>query len=112
MHNPLTFRGKSLTKDSAYKPIIRVNIFPIARFTYNFSRSKALNMSYNGNANQPSFSQLQPVVDSSNPQSVVAGNPNLKPSINNTVNLSYNNFNFISGKTLFTKPDLPPLKIK
>ena len=99
---PVDLRGKSLTKDSAYKPIIRVNIFPIARFTYNFSRSKALNMSYNGNANQPSFSQLQPVVDSSNPQSVVAGNPNLKPSINNTVNLSYNNFNFISGKTLFT----------
>ena len=99
---PVDLRGKSLTKDSAYKPITRVNIFPIARFTYNFSRSKALNMSYNGNANQPSFSQLQPVVDSSNPQSVVAGNPNLKPSINNTVNLSYNNFNFISGKTLFT----------
>lgn len=99
---PVDLRGKSLTKDSAYKPITRVNVFPIGRFTYNFSRSKALNMSYNGNASQPGFSQLQPVVDSTNPQYVVAGNPNLKPSINHTINLSYNNFNFINGKTLFT----------
>jgi hypothetical protein len=99
---PVDLKGKSLTKDSAYKPITRVNVFPIARFTYNFSRSKTVNMSYNGTANQPSFSQLQPVADSSNPQNVVLGNPNLKPAINHSVNLTYNNFNFISGKVLFT----------
>ena len=99
---PVDLQGKSLTKDSGYKPITRVNIFPVARFVYNFSRTKAINMSYSGNANQPSFSQLQPVVDVSNQQSVVAGNPNLKPSINHNINLSYNNFNFITGKVLFT----------
>jgi hypothetical protein len=59
-------------------------------------------MSYSGTANQPSFSQLQPVVDQSNQQSITSGNPNLKPSINHNINLSYNNFNFISGKVLFT----------
>ncbi|MEI7736094.1 MAG: outer membrane beta-barrel protein [Ferruginibacter sp.] len=99
---PVDLEGKSLTKDSGYKPITRVNIFPVARFVYNFSRTKAINMSYSGNANQPSFSQLQPVVDVSNQQSVVAGNPNLRPSINHNINLSYNNFNFITGKVLFT----------
>lgn len=99
---PVDLRGKSLTKDSAYKPIARVNVFPIARLVYNFSRSKALNISYNGTANQPSFSQLQPVADSSNPQSVVYGNPSLKPAINHNINLSFNNFNFISGKVFFS----------
>ena len=99
---PVDLRGKSLTKDSAYKPITRVNVFPIARFTYNFSRSKAFNMNYSGNASQPSFSQLQPVADSTNPLSVVYGNPFLKPAISHNINLMYNNFNFISGKTLFT----------
>jgi Outer membrane protein beta-barrel family/Carboxypeptidase regulatory-like domain len=99
---PVDLRGKSLTKDSAYKPITRVNIFPIARLAYNFSRSKALNMSYNGTANQPGFSQLQPVADSSNPQSVVYGNPGLKPAINHNINLSFNNFNFINGKVFFS----------
>jgi hypothetical protein len=95
-------RGKSITKDSAYKSITRVNVFPIARLSYNFSRSKAININYNGTANQPSFSQLQPVADSSNPQSVVYGNPGLKPAINHNINIGFNNFNFISGKVLFT----------
>jgi len=99
---PVNLQGKSISKDSAYKTISRVNVFPVARMTYNFSRTKAINMSYSGTANQPSFSQLQPVIDQSNQQSIYAGNPDLKPSINHNVNMSFNNFNFITGKVLFT----------
>jgi hypothetical protein len=78
--------------------------------TYNFSRTRAINMSYSGTANQPSFSQLQPVVDQSNPQYISSGNPNLKPSINHNINISYNNFNFITGKVLFTNVTLSTIK--
>ena len=99
---PVNLQGKSITRDSAYKTIKRANVFPIARLVYNFSRTKTLNASYNGNATQPSFSQLQPVQDFTNPQSTTVGNPNIKPSINHNVNLSYNNFNFVSGKVIFT----------
>ena len=99
---PVNLQGNSVTKDSAYKTIRRANVFPIARFVYNFNRTKSFNFSYNGNATQPSFSQLQPVADQSNQQSVSIGNPGLKPSINHNLNFSYNNFNFISGKVLFT----------
>jgi Outer membrane protein beta-barrel family/Carboxypeptidase regulatory-like domain len=107
---PVDLQGKSITKDSNYKAISRVNIFPIARLVYNFNRSKSINANYTGNASQPSFSQLQPVVDSSNLQYVTAGNPNLKPSINHAVNLSYNNFNFISGKVLFANINFSTVK--
>ncbi len=107
---PVDLKGKSLTKDSMYTPITSVNIFPIARMTYNFSRTKALNASYSGNATQPSFSQLQPVVDSSNTQNTTTGNPNLKPSITQNVNLSYNSFNFITGKVLFTNITFSTIK--
>lgn len=99
---PVNLQGKSITRDSAYKTIKRANVFPIARLVYNFSRTKTFNASYNGNASQPSFSQLQPVQDFTNPQSTTVGNPNLKPSINHNLNLSYNNFNFITGKVIFT----------
>ncbi len=99
---PVNLQGKSITRDSSYKTIKRANVFPIARLVYNFSRTKTLNASYNGNANQPSFSQLQPVQDFTNPQSTTVGNPNLKPSINHNLNLSYNNFNFVTGKVIFT----------
>jgi hypothetical protein len=99
---PVDLRGFSNTKDSAYKPIKRTNIFPVARFTYNFSKSRSLSMNYRGDAQQPSFSQLQDVLDPTNTQYLTHGNPNLKPSINHSINTSYNNFNFISGKVLFT----------
>jgi hypothetical protein len=107
---PVNLQGNSVTKDSAYKTIKRANVFPIARFVYNFNRTKTLNFSYNGNATQPSFSQLQPVPDQSNQQNISLGNPNLKPSMNHNMNLSYNNFNFISGKVLFTNVSFSTIK--
>ncbi|MBL0056033.1 MAG: outer membrane beta-barrel protein [Chitinophagaceae bacterium] len=99
---PVNLKGRSITRDSAYKSINRVNVFPIARFVYNFSRTKSFNFNYTGNATQPTFSQLQPVQDLSNPQAITTGNPNLRPSVNHNLNFSYNNFNFISGKVIFT----------
>ncbi len=107
---PVNLQGKSITRDSAYETIKRANVFPIARFVYNFSRTKTLNFSYNGNATQPSFSQLQPVPDQSNQQSISLGNPNLKPSMNHSANLSFNNFNFITGKVLFTNISFSTIK--
>ena len=107
---PVALQGKSLTKDSAYKPITRVNIFPIARFVYNFSRSKSVNINYSGNATQPTFSQLQPVADESNLQNITIGNPGLKPSVSNNVNLTFTNFNFITGKVLFTNFNISTIK--
>jgi len=107
---PVNLQGNSITKDSAYTTIRRANIFPIARFAYKFNRTKTLNFSYNGNATQPSFSQLQPVPDQSNQQNITLGNPNLKPSMNHNMNLSFNNFNFISGKVLFTNVSFSTIK--
>ncbi|MEO6542349.1 MAG: outer membrane beta-barrel protein, partial [Ferruginibacter sp.] len=107
---PVNLQGNSITKDSAYKTIKRANVFPIARFVYNFNRTKSLNFSYNGNATQPSFSQLQPVQDVSNQQNITVGNPNLKPSLNHSMNLSFNNFNIVSGKILFTNFSFSTIK--
>ncbi|MBC7889999.1 MAG: outer membrane beta-barrel protein [Ferruginibacter sp.] len=107
---PVSQQGNSITKDSVYRPVNRVNIFPIARFAYNFSKSKTLNINYSGNASQPSFSQLQDVLDISNQQSVTKGNPNLKPAINHNVNVSFNNFNFVTGKVIFANITLSTIR--
>ncbi len=98
----VNLKGYSISSDSAYKPIRRVNVFPVARFSYKFTKSKSLNVHYNGNAQQPSFTQLQDVTDSSNRQYIRRGNPNLKPSINHNMNITFNDFNFITGRVLFT----------
>jgi hypothetical protein len=102
LYQPVVLRGNVLDKDSSYLPIRNENIFPVARFVYNFSRAHSINFSYNGSAQQPSFSQLQPVRDVTNPQYWQEGNPSLRPSITHAFNISYNKFNFSTGRVLFT----------
>ena len=78
------------------------NFVPTARFVYNFQKSQVLTINYSGNSGQPSFTQLQIKPDYSNPQNVVYGNPDLKPSFSNTLNFRYYQFNLTSGSSLFT----------
>lgn len=98
---PANLDGYSITKDSAYTPQKRLNFAPTARLSYNFSRTKRLNMNYNANFNQPGFNQLQPVRDVSNPQYQTQGNPDLKPEFSHNFRAMFNNFNFTSGRVLF-----------
>ena len=98
---PVSQKGYSISKDSAYTPIVRQNFFPTARLAYNFTRTKNINFNYFANAVLPTFTQLQPVKDVSNPQYQTLGNPLLKPSQNHFFSLFYNNLNFTSGQTFF-----------
>ena len=98
---PVNLNGYSITKDSSYTPQKRVNVFPVARLAVNFTRTKTLNFNYQGSARQPSFNQLQPVLDNSNPQYQTQGNPFLKPEQNHNLSLFFNNFNFTSGRVFF-----------
>ncbi|MCX2586178.1 outer membrane beta-barrel family protein [Pedobacter sp. MR22-3] len=78
-----------------------INLTPSANFRYNFSNSRRLNIRYRGNTQQPSISQIQPIPDNTNTQSVFIGNPTLKPSFNNSLNINYNNFDIAKGRMFF-----------
>ncbi|MDN5285880.1 MAG: TonB-dependent receptor [Mucilaginibacter sp.] len=79
-----------------------VNYIPTARYIYNFSKNHSFTVNYSGSNSQPSFTQLQVQPDYSNPQNRVYGNPDLKPSFTNNINLRYNQFDIASGNSLFT----------
>lgn len=98
---PAVIKSISETGKYAYTQKL-VNYYPVIRFAYNFSRSRSLNINYNGSTNQPGYQQLQPVSDYSNPQYITTGNPNLKPEFNNTFSMRYNNFDFITGDVFFS----------
>jgi hypothetical protein len=98
---PSELNGVSLTTGGQ----THVNTFdfiPTARFVYNFSRSHTFQFYYNGSNAAPSFSQLQPVIDKSNPLYPVEGNPYLNPQFTNNLMVRYNSFDFNSGNALFT----------
>lgn len=78
-----------------------LNFIPIARFEYQFSRQKNLQLSYNGNSSEPSITQIQPFTDNSNPTSIVTGNPDLDAAFNHNVRFRFNNSDFQKGKTFF-----------
>jgi hypothetical protein len=68
------------------------NMIPIARFEYLWSRQQKLSINYAGNAVEPTFDQIQPVRDVSNPQNPIVGNPDLLSTFVHSVNASYNNY--------------------
>jgi len=98
---PTTLDGRNLQTNVATH-VTNFNIVPAASFNYNFSRSKALRLNYSGTSNQPSFNQLQPVIDYSNALYPVQGNPNLEPEFANNIQLRYNNFSFQTGDMFFS----------
>jgi hypothetical protein len=71
--------------------------FPQARLSYHFSRSRTLTISYNGNAQQPAFEQLQPVRNTTNQQFYTEGNPLLRPTVSHTLNTGYNQLDLNKG---------------
>ncbi len=78
-----------------------INLTPSAQFRYNFSQSKRLRINYNGRTQQPSISQIQPIQDPTNTQYAPQGNPDLKPSFTNSLQVFYNNFDFASFRSFF-----------
>ena len=73
------------------------NFFPTARFDYSFGRSRSLTINYNGRSNEPSFNQIQPVRDVTNPVRPVVGNPELNSAFTQSLNLRYNTTNPSTG---------------
>ncbi len=98
---PAVLDGYSPTTNQSTH-VSTLNFAPVAHFNYNFSRTQAINLNYNGSSSQPNFNYLQPVIDFSNALYPVQGNPNLVPEFNNNLNLRYNRFSFATGDILFT----------
>jgi Outer membrane protein beta-barrel family len=98
---PATIISNTLTGTKLVFKQNIVNYFPVVRLAYNFSKSRSLNINYNGSTNQPTYQQSQPAIDKSNIQNIIVGNPDLRPEFNSTFSMRYNNFDFISGNVFF-----------
>jgi len=93
------FKQYDVYADSTLKRSF-INWSPQINYNYSFSRSSFLRVNYNGNTTQPGMEQIQPYKANTNPLYIVSGNPNLKPSFNNNIGLSYNSFKILSEQVL------------
>lgn len=95
--------SKSINLINSDKNIPRRNVLnfaPYVRFRYKFSKTSALNIRYDARSSEPSMTQLQPVKDESNPLNIKVGNPDLKPTFTQRMNIRYNNFDSESQRSL------------
>lgn len=106
----LTLRGNfqwaSLDNDQTFPELDNVdrsftNFLPTLVYRYRFSRSKNLSFIYRANTQAPSVSQLQNVVDNSNPLFISAGNPELDQNYQHTGIIRYTATDAQKGKTFF-----------
>ena len=77
------------------------DILPSAVFVYNFSQTQNFRFNYRTSTNQPTLTQLQPVLDQSNINNQTIGNPDLKRSYTNNLNISYFSTKILSQRNFF-----------
>lgn len=69
-----------------------LNIAPAFSYTYKISSQSSFRINYNGNTQQPSIDQINPIQINNNPLYIQMGNPNLTTSFSNSLNGNFNMF--------------------
>ena len=78
-----------------------VNWKPNASFQYKFSQQNSFRIRYNGQTQQPSISQIQPVANNTDNLNIYIGNANLKPYFTHSLSASFNHYNALSNLGFF-----------
>jgi hypothetical protein len=77
-----------------------LNLLPSFSYRYNLSRTQNLRVFYRTSTNPPSLTQLQEVIDNSNPLRLTTGNPNLQQQYQHRLFTRYSNSN-VEKSTFF-----------
>lgn len=78
-----------------------LNLVPFAMLRYNITQQKNLRVFYRSNTQSPSVTQLQNVIDNSNPLQLRAGNPSLDQSFTHRVFLRYSSSNIEKASVFY-----------
>ena len=77
------------------------DFLPSANMQYRLTQTRNLSLNYSTSTILPSTQQLQPVTDVSDPRNTYTGNPDLKRSYSQSINLNYLSSNIYRQSNLF-----------
>lgn len=88
---------------NAENTINRTYIFPSANANINYTlgKSKSIYASYRYNVDVPSANRLMPIIDLSNPLSIVIGNSNLEPEKRHNLYFNYNDYDYATKSGMY-----------
>lgn len=102
----LDYQIASMTSEQIFPETTEIsynfyNLLPSVRINYRPNRQTNVFFRYRTSTNSPSVSQLQNVVNNSNPLQLSVGNPSLKQQVTNSVFFRYNYFSEDFSKVFF-----------
>jgi hypothetical protein len=102
----LNYNLASLTSEQVYPDKYKIkrtfnSVLPSVIFRFNISRDKNLNIFYRSTNNAPSATQLQNILDNSNPLQLSIGNPDLKQEYGHNTAIRFSSINFSNMNTFF-----------
>ncbi len=102
----LEIQNEQLMGDQTYPVPFQLNrsfmsFLPEAEIEFEFGEALDLDIDYRTRTNTPSISQLQDVIDNSNPLFLASGNPDLEPSYSHTIRIRGRRGNRRAGRILF-----------
>ncbi len=67
-------------------------VLPVMHFNYDFAMGKRLRIDYTTSMQEPTISQLQPIINNSDQLNLSTGNPQLQPAYVNQLRMNFNSF--------------------
>ena len=93
-------KGDQIVKDN-YN-----HVLPMISYDLDLSRSKSIKLAYETSLGIPTLQQLMPLLDNSNPNLLILGNPALVPAYTHSFNFSFNYFDNFNFRNLFANVNL------
>lgn len=88
-------------RNSTQRTLHFINYLPQASIQYSFKKQTNLNLSYNGNTQNPTIQQIQPIIDNIDPLNLQIGNPNLKQEFRHNIRLSFNDYKILKSRGIY-----------
>lgn len=84
--------GQLLLKNESINRTFQA-VLPVLHFNYDFAMGKRLRIDYTTSMQEPTISQLQPIINNSDQLNLTTGNPQLQPAYANQLRMNFNSFN-------------------
>lgn len=89
-HSRMRYQGQNIPDTLVTRTVF--NFTPTMNFRYRWTKQTSMRINYRGRSSQPSMTDLLPITDNSNPLNITMGNPGLKPTFNNSLNVNFQDF--------------------
>ena len=78
-----------------------LNLMPNVDVTYNLSKQTSVKIRYAGSTIQPTFTQIQPLRQNSDPLNITIGNPDLQQGFRHKVDVRFNDYKILKNRYLW-----------